>query len=91
MTKSSLSNRAGFLFYKLRVRYPHLGFWKGIYAPGGPDQVRLGIAGSKSALSLLKRPEIVYSIRLFNLRLMRKGPNTFNRYHCLDLADKLVD
>jgi hypothetical protein len=38
----------------------------------------------------IKDPNILYPIRLFNLRLMKKGTCVRKNNHCLDLADRLV-
>jgi len=35
---------------------------------------------------LLKEPIVVKSIKELNLRLMRKGPAIFSKYHCFDLV-----
>ncbi len=59
------------------------------YKPGGPDQVNLKIP-AEAAEAFIKEPEVLSAIRLFNLRLMQKGPCTYGRYHCMDLADVLL-
>lgn len=59
------------------------------YRPGGPDQVNLYVTGA-DVLGFLRDPKVLESIRLFNLRLMRKGPCNWNRTHCMDLGD-LID
>jgi len=59
------------------------------YNPGGPDQVSLEIP-AEAAEAFIKEPEVLSAIRLFNLRLMQKGPCTYGRYHCMDLADILL-
>lgn len=61
------------------------------YDPGGSDQVYVGCENLKAAQELLTLAPFVGAARLFNLRLMRKGPCTFGRYHCPQLADRLVD
>ena len=71
-------------------RYPSLKSQDLRYAPGGYDQIRLRIDGSENAKAFITDKDILGAIRLFNLRLMRKGPCTFGRYHCMDLADTLV-
>lgn len=60
------------------------------YTPGGDDQFALTACGPKNLLRMLNDRQIIAAARLFNLRLCRKGPNQFSRYHCLDLADELV-
>jgi hypothetical protein len=71
-------------------RYPGLKWQDLRYDPGGSDQIRLLIDGSENAKAFITDKDILGAIRLFNLRLMRKGPCTFGRYHCTDLADTLV-
>ena len=60
------------------------------YEPAGGDQVALAIEGADAAVDLLKDPDIVQAIRLFNLRHMRKGSGAGGKYHCADLADRLL-
>jgi hypothetical protein len=63
-----------------------------VYASGGQDQCRIESIGTGATLRLLRDPVFVGAIRLFNLRLMRKGPlNNNRRYHCFDLADCLLE
>ncbi|MDX1994455.1 MAG: hypothetical protein SF029_18880 [bacterium] len=62
------------------------------YKPGGQDQINLQLDGSiEAALNVLHEPTILYAIRRFNLNLMRKGLNIYYKYHCFDLADRLVN
>lgn len=60
------------------------------YAPGGEDQCAFTVYGAKNLSRVLREQPIIAAARLFNLRLCRKGPNPFSRYHCLDLADQLI-
>ena len=71
-------------------RHSLLGITDHKYRPGGPDQVSL-VSPLAGAQTFIYDPEVLPAIRLFNLRLMKKGPCNFARYHCMDLADKLVD
>ncbi len=59
------------------------------YKPGGPDQVNFALP-APAAGPFFSDPEVLPAIRLFNLRLMKKGPCNFGRYHCMDLADALI-
>lgn len=61
------------------------------YGPGGEDQTKFEVRGARAAKELLADEDVRRGIRLFNLRLMQKGPCTYGRYHCMDLADRLVD
>lgn len=76
-----------------RVRYLFSGVNKTSqkYVPGGQDQVNLNCSNIAAAMQLMDDPAILSAIRLFNLRLMRKGPSPSSRYHCLNLADRLVE
>lgn len=91
LAKSPLEKVFGYPFdLKLRLRYPTIEIFNQLYRPGGQDQINLSLQGSKSALKFLSDPKILPAIRLFNMRLMKKGPCVYSRNHCLDLADKLV-
>lgn len=70
--------------------FPSLTYTEHFYDPGGPDQIHLEIDGKESAMALLEDSNVIRAIRLFNIRLMKKGPCTFGRYHCMDLADQLL-
>ena len=59
------------------------------YQPGGLDQTSFEIPAT-DAQSFLCDSDVLRAIRLLNLRLMQKGPCNFGRYHCLDLADRLI-
>lgn len=74
---------------KLDKSYPSLKFFDHKYEKGGPDQVNIEILANKFE-DFIRDPEILYAIRLFNLRLMKKGTCVRKNNHCLDLADKLV-
>jgi hypothetical protein len=60
------------------------------YKPGGQDQTNLIVDGAGNALALIKTKNFLQAIRIFNIRLMKKGACTSGRYHCLDLADQIV-
>jgi hypothetical protein len=60
------------------------------YEPGGQDQINLEIPGAEAARKLIREASVSSAIRLFNLRLMKKGPCIFGRYHCMDLADMVA-
>jgi len=75
----------------LLKRHPTLMYEDHRYVPGGPDQVNYYLRGARAAKEFLADEDVVRAIRLFNLRLMQKGPCNFGRYHCMALADRLVD
>lgn len=57
------------------------------YQPGGHDQVQLFADTFEDVREVLLNPVHVDGMRLFNLRLMRKGPTYYSKYHSLDLAE----
>jgi len=58
--------------------------------PGGQDQFNLIVEGIENTRRLLASPDVIAAARTFNLRLMRKGPCAYSRYHCFALADRLL-
>ena len=72
-------------------KHPLLTSTEHFYEPGGQDQLHIEIEGAENALTLLQDTNIVRAIRLFNFRLMKKGSCAYSRYHCMDLADKLLN
>ena len=60
------------------------------YQPGGTDQTHLDTVGFDNIVRLLNDPHVLEAIRLFNLRLMRKGTNLNYKSHCPELADYLL-
>ncbi|MBA2527293.1 MAG: hypothetical protein H0V18_16160 [Pyrinomonadaceae bacterium] len=74
----------------LLKRHPTLRYIDHRYGPGGQDQTNYEVRGAKAAKELLADEDVLRGIRLFNLRLMQKGPSNFGRYHCMDLADRLL-
>ena len=60
------------------------------YKPGGQDQTHLVVDGTANALAFIKTKLFLQAVRVFNIRLMKKGACTSGRYHCLDLADQIV-
>lgn len=82
-----LSDEAQALLFE---RHPTVELWEHQYKPGGPDQVAFTLPVA-DARPFLSDPVVLPAIRLFNMRLMKKGPCNFARYHCMDLADRLVD
>jgi hypothetical protein len=60
-----------------------------LWEPGGQDQLHI-LAPIETAHRFLEREEFLHAARLFNLRLMRKGPCVYARHHCFDLADQVI-
>lgn len=84
--EQAFGNSLDLLFEK----FPSLTSTEHFYEPGGHDQLHIEIEGAESALFLLEDADIIKAIRLFNLRLMKKGPCAYSRYHCMDLSDRLI-
>jgi len=90
LAKSPFENHSTKKLLKLFETYPSLDIDdKHKYKPGGPDQIRMMIHADDFK-EFVQDPNILPAIRLFNLRLMKKGASNWGNNHCLDLADKLV-
>lgn len=89
MAKSPLQERYGNSLFLLKTHIFNLAIQDHQYTPGGQDQVNI-IVNADKVHWLFEQANVTKACRLFNLRLMRKGPSNFARYHCLDLADRLV-
>lgn len=76
---------------QLTDEHPGVEITQQCYTPGGQDQINLILHSPVGAVNLLEDDRIVAAMRLFNLRLMRKGPCVYSRYHCFSLADRLVN
>jgi len=62
------------------------------YVPGGQDQFTVSTIGENAiqdALNTIRDSDFLQAIRMFNLGLIRKGPNLNYKSHCFDLADRL--
>ena len=57
------------------------------YVPGGHDQFQLVAYGFEEVVQLLLNPPFADAMRLMNLRLMRRGPTYYGKFHGLDLID----
>lgn len=90
LARSPLISRSGIYFRWLRHRYPGVLLSNDRYIPGGQDQMALYVKDAETFAALLQDERVRYAIRMFNLRLMRKGPCNFGRNHCLELADRLL-
>jgi hypothetical protein len=91
LARSPLEKALGNSESPLLKRHPTLRYIDHRYVPGGQDQTNYEVRGAKTVKELLTDEDVQQGIRLFNLRLMQKGPCTYGRYHCMDLADWLVD
>jgi hypothetical protein len=90
LARSPIEKEFGKNFSPLLKKIPSMEATEHFYEPGGYDQINFVIQGIKSTETFLQQKEIVTAIRLFNMRLMKKGACVYSRYHCLDLADKLI-
>lgn len=92
LAASPLKKRSWIEKVKFRIKFPSYWQMKHRYGPGGPDQLRMVIPAEYFD-KFIQEPIILESIRLFNLRLMKKGPNNPNnmRAHCIELADHLIE
>lgn len=91
LARSPLEKALGNRESPLLRRHPTLRHTGHRYAPGGQDQTSFEIKGAEVAKELLADEDVLRGIRLLNLRLMQKGPCAYGRYHCMDLADRLLD
>jgi len=57
------------------------------YSPGGVDQIAVDVVGIHGLAELLRVRSLARAARLFNVRLMRKGPCRWGQNHCPQLAD----
>jgi hypothetical protein len=89
MARSPLEKEFGSELSRLFARHPAVDLIDHRYWPGGRDQTSLEVPIT-AARTFMADPAIITAIRLFNLRLMKKGPCFFGRFHCLDLADKVL-
>lgn len=88
---SSLTDAFGESLEALFRRHPRIEATDHFYEPGGQDQINLVTRSLDAAEALLEESNALQAMRVFNLRLMRKGPCNFARHHCFDLADRLVN
>ncbi len=91
VARSPLEVAFGPSLAKLKRTYRGIEITDHTYTPGGQDQVNFYVQDIEQAHELLQKEPILKSIRLFNYRLMKKGPCVYSRNHCLALADKLLD
>jgi hypothetical protein len=90
LARSAVETAFGSSAGPLVEEYPTLRVIDHQYKPGGYDQTSLEIRGTQAVLRFLHDPILLHAIRVFNMRLMKKGACNYNRYHCFDLADRLV-
>lgn len=91
LPREPLRRAFGPLLWRLRRRYGLLSVRRSPLVQGDRLQVNIVVGGAEMAKQLLEDREVLAAARRFNLRLMRMGPAANgHRYHCLDLADRLL-
>ncbi len=90
LARSPLEKAFGKSLLTLLSKIPFLEITENFYEPGGHDQINLVIQGNESTEIFLQQSAVILAIRLFNMRLMKKGACVYSRYHCFDLADRLL-
>ena len=75
----------------LRIKYPFAQIGNSTHKAGGTDQISIQVFGLEAIERLLTDKRILNSARDMNLRLIRKGHNLFQRYHCFQLTDGLYE
>ena len=89
LAKSPLDRRSRKERMRFRFRHRSARRFSHRYRPGGQDQTRFEVP-LDHALRFIREPNVTTAIRLFNLRLMRKGMTNYRRNHCVMLADQLI-
>lgn len=74
----------------LRRAFPAIDELSAGLKPGGLDQVHIRTHAPATIHALLAHRDVLAGVRLFSLRLMRRGPCPFARYHNFFLADHLL-
>lgn len=90
LAHSPLENAFGENFRKLLWKYPFVDNTDNKYIPGGQDQTSFDVP-LVSLRSFLAETSVILAIRTLNLRLMKKGACAYGRFHCMDLADKVLE
>ena len=75
-------------FYAL---YPAVSVRGTGYRAAGYDQAAVDCFTLGELNQILADPRVRHAAAVLNLRLMQKGPNVYSRFHCLDLADKVIE
>ncbi len=83
---SPLKDAFGRSLRSLHERHPLVDHTNHRYEPGGQDQTSFEFPDA-AAKAFITDTDIASAIRLFNLRLMKKGACIYGRFHCMDLAD----
>jgi len=86
-------------FDELERQYPdeidffraHPGIWcsESGYRAAGSDQLTIHAYSLPVVEALIADPRIRQAAAALNLRLMRKGPTVYSKFHCIDLVDRI--
>lgn len=90
MARSPLEKAFGADLRLLLKRHPTANCINHQYEPGGQDQTSFEIP-AEIVKAFITDSSIITAIRLLNLRLMKKGPCIYGRFHCMDLADRVIE
>ncbi len=75
---------------RFSARHPEVEWHVQRYKAGGADQMVMEGYGKQAALRLLNDPDIIPAIRLYNLRIMKKGKCPWAKSHSFDLIDEIL-
>lgn len=90
LARTPLLQAFGQTMAPLTELFPSIDETDNLLGPGGHDQMHLHITGKSEIEGFLREDAVARAMRLFNLRLMKKGPSVYGRYHCLELADRIL-
>lgn len=85
VSKRELQRAFGDDLARLTQRHPDLEWEDSFYRAGGSDQASLLIQGLDAMRAVLADPDILPALRLFNLRLMKRGRCPWAKSHNFDL------
>ena len=74
---------------ELDQQFPDLEFDDNFYYPGGIDQLHVFCTNLQNSHLVMQNQFFIAALRAFNMRLLKKGPNVYGRYHCPQLADEI--
>lgn len=74
----------------LMKRHPDVEFVHSSYRDAGEQQLRLWTEDTKSLAALLRDETVRQAAAAFALRVMRKRPTIYSKFHCKQLADAAV-
>lgn len=87
VARSPLAQAFGASLRQIQASLPMATLSAHRYSPGGIDQLAVDVPGYEGLAAILRVPSFAKATRLFNVRLMRKGPCNWGRNHCPQLTD----